>query len=557
MILQPVVDIAEICYRKGIRQAIICPGSRNAPLTLAFARHGGIACYSMSDERSAAFTGMGMALKSNTPVVLICTSGSAAYNFAPAVAEAYFSHIPLVVLTADRPPEWIDQLDGQTIHQKQIFGSHVKKSFQFPDQYAHQDVVWHCHRMVNEAINTAEEFPKGPTHINIPLREPFYPEDDEQIAYTEALPNIQIDEFAPAIGCISPMDEYPKIILVCGQHQYDRALQEALLPLSVRIPVVADIISNMHGVPEAITTQDAFLKNKANYDDLKPDLVISFGKSVISKNLKIFLRQTQPTAHWHIQPAGDVADTFQCLSKIIRCDPTTFLTRLASEKSFSPAGSFWSLWQNEHKKTVAALRKNIDESEAFSEFKAFETILSALPDRSDIHLANSMAVRYANFIGLQSKKDVEVYANRGTSGIDGSTSTAVGTALLTDRPTFLLTGDVAFFYDRNSLWHQHNPDNLKIVLFNNHGGGIFRMIDGPARQPELETFFETQQSLDGSSFAKEFNIGYCSCHTLEELQKGIDSCVNSKGSFLLEIKTDSKTNKQVYREVIGVLSQFN
>ncbi len=192
MRLQPIFDIAELCALKGVTQAILCPGSRCAPLTLAFSRHNNFKVRSISDERSAAFIATGIAQQSRSPVVLVCTSGSAAYNFAPAVAEAFFQQIPLIIFTADRPKEWIDQYDGQTIRQENIFGVHVKKSFSLPEDYEHGDAIWYIHRSINEAINLSEEFPKGPVHINIPFREPLYPAKNEKVTFNKNLKVISI-----------------------------------------------------------------------------------------------------------------------------------------------------------------------------------------------------------------------------------------------------------------------------------------------------------------------------------------------------------------------------
>ena len=182
-ILQPIHNIAEICSRKNILDAILCPGSRSAALTISFVRHQNIKTYSISDERSAAFIGMGIAQQTGKTVALVCTSGTAAYNFAPAITEAFFQEIPLLILTADRPKEWIHQQDGQTIYQTEIFGKHVKKSYELPSDYSHPDAVWHIERVVNEAINLTQTFPKGPVHINVPICEPFYPNESEEIIF--------------------------------------------------------------------------------------------------------------------------------------------------------------------------------------------------------------------------------------------------------------------------------------------------------------------------------------------------------------------------------------
>jgi 2-succinyl-5-enolpyruvyl-6-hydroxy-3-cyclohexene-1-carboxylate synthase len=554
MILQPVFDIAEICSKKGVKKVIICPGSRNAPLTLAFARHPHINCYSVPDERSAAFIGLGMAIKSKSPVVVLCTSGSAAYNFAPAVAEAFFSQIPLIILTADRPQEWIGQLDGQTIYQENIFGKHVKASHTYPSDYENKDVVWHCHRLINESINLACEYPFGPVHINVPLREPFYPKENEKTNYSADIKITELEIVESIIGKLTPeISAYQNILIIGGQNQNNPELSSVLSDLSekFKIPIIADVISNLHGVKKSITAQDIFLKNKGNFENLKPELIISFGKSVISKNLKLFLRQVKPTQHWHIQPAGEVADTFQSLTKIIRCNPIVYFRHILQNEDIKAQNVYYNNWQKVNARAKEKLEKQLSSSNVFSEFKAFKNVIDELPNHIDLHLANSMAVRYVNFIGLDKKTDVEVFANRGTSGIDGSVSTALGAALSSKREVYIMIGDMAFFYDRNAFWHNDLPSNLKIVLFNNHGGGIFRMIDGPSKQPELKEFFETDQKLNAGHLSNEFDLNYTLCSNMTELTNGISQLVKpSTKPFILEIETNSEVNKKVYKEII-------
>lgn len=555
MELQPIFDIAEICHQKGIKQAIISPGSRNAPLTIAFVRHPEIKCYSIPDERSAAFIGLGMSLKTKEPTVLICTSGSAALNYAPAVAEAFFSQTPLLILTADRPPEWIGQLDGQTIYQENVYGAHVKKSFSFPDA-PHEVNSWHGHRIINEAINSINEFPKGPVHINLPFREPFYPTRDISISYSKNIKIISSQVVtSDYINDFSNFKSFKKIVVIAGQQPRDQALTSLLSEVSqqLQIPVICDVISNHQNVEDGINKQDIFLKDKTIHDDLKPDLIITYGLSVISKNLKSFLRTNKPEAHWHIQEQGAVAaDTFQCLTKVINTSPGSYFKALVNAMSslIQNEKGFYQNWQNTNTKCLAVLHKSLVKQVVFNEFKAYQQVLAALPDSSDLHLANSMAVRYVNFLGV-SATDLEVFCNRGTSGIDGSNSTAVGFASQSKRLSVLLTGDMAFLYDRNAFWHNHLPTNIKIIVFNNHGGGIFRMIEGPRNQPEIDTYFETDQKSTAEPVAKEFGFEYFQAQTYEALDKGITNLFSNKNTpAILEIFTDSKTNQKVYAEIL-------
>ncbi|GAA4427937.1 2-succinyl-5-enolpyruvyl-6-hydroxy-3-cyclohexene- 1-carboxylic-acid synthase [Pontibacter saemangeumensis] len=567
MLIQPVVNIADICARKGVEQVVLSPGSRCAPLTIAFARHPKLTVRTVSDERSAAFIALGMAMTTGKPTVLVCTSGTAALNYAPAVAEAYFQQVPLLVLTADRPPEWIDQLDGQTIRQQEVYGRHIKQSYTFPVDIAHPDAVWHSARLVSEALNEAVAFPAGPVHINIPLREPFYPALGETVTYSDSIKVIEEEQPIYTLSdlqaqrFVQELQAYKRILIVAGQHQLDMELVRTLenFAQATSAVVVGDIISNVQQSPGTVRHQDVIFSctNEERLAKLQPDLLLTFGKSVISKSLKLYLRKYKPKAHWHLQQAGQVADTFQSLSKIIRCAPSEFFK--AVTKDPSPSNTFTNAWKYMDEKAGRFLT-DYTGSAAFSELAVVGRVLAELPQQSNLHLANSMSVRYANILALQPEQQVAVYANRGTSGIDGSTSTAVGCALTSKGITTLLTGDLAFFYDRNGLWHNYLPENLRIVLLNNHAGGIFRLIDGPKQQPELAPYFETHQALDAQNTARDFKMDYAAVRSLHELEKVLPVFFSSAaGPGILEIFTDSVANaeafaayKQAAREAVSL-----
>lgn len=559
MILQPIVDIAEICARKKVLDAILSPGSRCAPLTLSFSRHPAIRVKTISDERSAAFVALGIAQMSEKPVVLVCTSGSAALNYAPAVAEAYYQQVPLLIFTADRPPEWVDQYDGQTIRQSSIYGKHVKESYDLPVDYNHADARWQINRIVNEAINLSQSYPPGPVHLNVPFREPFYPEENENLVYDKDVR--VVDQHYPSYmmdGAIKDkllqeLGNCSKILMVAGQTKADPELLNFLQLFSARyhIPVVADVISNCQSMDNAIIHQDAFLgiEQQSLLSALTPDLLITFGKSVISKQLKLFLRKYPAREHWHIQPHGKVADTFQSLTNIYNITPAAFLRDL-----LIPAGSgaegqknYLEQWKNTDRR-VGHFYDHQFSNNTFSEFIAVKAILEALPDDSILHLANSMPVRYANYLGMRGK-EVEVFANRGTSGIDGSVSVAIGSALSTKKTVTLLAGDMAFFYDRNAFWNNYLPANLRVIVLNNHGGGIFGLIKGPDRQPELEEFFETYQPLNAAHLCTEFGIEYAFCSDFsslnERLKKFFEEGAQTK---ILEVETDKNINRKFFTE---------
>jgi 2-succinyl-5-enolpyruvyl-6-hydroxy-3-cyclohexene-1-carboxylate synthase len=554
--LQNIFNIAEICAQKEIRDIILSPGSRCAPLTLAFVRHPEIQTRTISDERSAAFIAIGISQQTKKTVGLVCTSGSAAYNYAPAVAEAYYQQIPLLILTADRPPEWIDQLDGQTIRQDGIYGKHVKKSYTLPVDHSHEDAKWEIERIVSEAINLTQEYPCGPVHINVPLREPLYP--SSEIKFEKNIKTISRIEEEKILSdntweeLLKEYKGYSKVMIVAGQSDHDESLATLLNSFAIKnnVPVVGDIISNV-SKENIINLHDVILskKDEALHKNLAHDLFITFGKSVISKNLKLFLRK-QKTKHWHIQSAGYTSDTFQSLTKIIPVKPAYFFTQLYKKtNTHSQDKSYKELWLKEEKSAKEILKNFFNRKNSFNEFKAINEIIKNSPDHSILHLANSMPVRYANYIGLpEDKTGIEVFANRGTSGIDGVISTAVGAALSTDKIVTVITGDMAFFYDRNALWNNYLPSNLRIVILNNHGGGIFRIIDGPNRQPELDEYFETKQMLLAGNTAKDHNLEYSFCKDEKSLESALKNFFSaSSRSKIMEIETDSKTNTEVFQ----------
>ncbi len=560
MNMQAVYNIAEICARHGITDVVLSPGSRSAPLTLAFARHPDLTVRVVPDERAAAFIGLGIAQAQRRAVALVCTSGTAGLNYAPAVAEAFFQQIPLVIFTADRPPEWIDQLDGQTIRQRNLYGAHAKGEFEFPVDTSHADAKWHSARIVNEAINLAQAAPAGPVQVNVPLREPFYPKAGEEIGYEKDVKIIRQTSTSQSISApelaeyISQLQSAERVLVVAGQQPVDDKLRKALQDFvsTYHFPVVADSIANINDEPFALSKQDVFLAglNERQKQDLRPTLLITFGQSLISKSLKLFLRSASPQQHWHIQAAGEAADTFRSLTALIRIKPETFFSHLALENPAIDIEKPTPWHQAENQATQFIENYFVANDQLFNEFSAFRLALAALPQSTALHLANSMAVRYANILGIPQGRQIEVFANRGTSGIDGCNSTAVGAALAQpERPVVLLTGDVAFFYDRNAFWHNYPTPNLRVVLFNNHGGGIFRLIDGPRQQPELDEFFETRQTLTAENTARDFNLRYFPVSSFAELEAALPVFFAAEGgAALLEIFTNSKTNAAFFEE---------
>jgi 2-succinyl-5-enolpyruvyl-6-hydroxy-3-cyclohexene-1-carboxylate synthase len=560
-VVQPLVDIAAVCYAHGIRNVVISPGSRSAALTLAFTRHGGFKSLPVMDERAAGFIALGMAQQTRVPVVLICTSGSAAYNYAPAVSEAFFQQIPLLVLTADRPKEWLHQHDGQTIYQAEIYGKHVKGSFELPSDYGHKDAQWLINRTINEAILLAGTASSGPVHINVPVREPFYPTDTEALVPTQGvriINRVRVETMlAPTVWheLLDSWDSAERILIVGGQHGNSAKLNHFLNLLAEEfdVPILGDTISNQKGSKNFITHHDLFLPT-AQVEQLRPDLLITYGLSLVSKALKQFLRNNRAVEHWHISEDRHVVDPFQSLTRQIPVSPVYFFENIFEKFDYeqfvqgtvpSTDASYLSLLSAYERKAGILLDAYLKNLTTLNDLSAIDTVVMSLSGSYRLQVANSMPVRYLNALGRRIGEAV-VFANRGTSGIDGCVSTAIGAALEAESPTVLLVGDVAFLYDRNGLLINPLPENLKIVVINNAGGNIFRMIDGPSKLPELEGYFETTHQYTAERTAGDSGIAYFSVVNMVELHQTVPQFLSASGTVILEVFTDPAENARVW-----------
>jgi 2-succinyl-5-enolpyruvyl-6-hydroxy-3-cyclohexene-1-carboxylate synthase len=550
-------NIAEICYHKGIRNVVISPGSRSALLTVHFARHSGIRPIVVIDERSAGYIAMGIAQQTNSMVALVCTSGTAVLNYAPAVAEAYYLKIPMLVLTADRPPEWIGQQDGQAIMQENAFGPHVKGRFTLPVDVTHPDAQWHHNRLLSEAINLGNSPARAPVHVNVPIREPFYQELAKPVTPVSRIK--MIEEYAPQSGLTDSQwtslgeaaRQHQRIVILVGQYIDRDGLGVLIRDLARKhhLVVVGDVLSNLTATPGTFNRVDGLLGalSEESFRELEPDLLITFGDAILSRHVKEFFRRSKVRNHWHIQEAGPVADPFKSLTCIVRIPPTGFFREWADR--IGPLDATYARkWNQLQALSCKVMEDYFAGQPAFSEFRAIRAVLAVLPGSSSLHLGNSMAVRYAGLIGIDDSS-IRVYSNRGTSGIDGTMSTAVGHALASDGLHTLIIGDVSFFYDRNALWHAQVPRNLRIVLINNHGGGIFKLIDGPASLPEVDKFFVASQSLNAESTAREMGLDYTVCHNLKSLEAAFATFHEpSESARILEVVTDMEINTACFSE---------
>lgn len=533
-LLDPLFKIAAICSSRGVEEAVIAPGSRSASLTLAFARNNKINTRVISDEKSAGFVALGIAQASRKPVVLICTSGTAALNFAPAVAEAYFQKIPLLVLTADRPPEWIHQHDGQTVFQSGIYGSHILKSYDFPVDYSHPDAVWQIQRDTHEALAICKD---GPVHINVPIREPFYPEEGEQfdgnfrtVLYTEGSKSLNEDTWA---NLIKAWDEAKDIVIAVGQNHQNLDPYLDQLSRLAKVSIWSDVISNV-GIKKRIRTQDLFL---AKVESKKMDLLITLGQSFISKSFKLYFRKNRVAVHWQVGKEIEMIDALQSIDHKILVDEVYFLKELVSRINMD-GGKPRNHWEDVEKDSRDKLKQFLSKAD-WGELTATYSILKNLKSGDILNLGNSMPVRYGNYLHAFLPEGITVYANRGTSGIEGVLSTAAGHATQSKSRVHCIIGDVSFFYDSNALFAQ-KLENLSVYVMNNAGGNIFRVIDGPSRQPELETYFLTDTGRTAKRIAEDAGYIYYGIHKKADFVSALSQAKNGKVvyEFFLDGKRD-------------------
>lgn len=536
-----VTILSKLCSEFGITHVVICPGSRSAPLVFAFNRNKNFKTYTIIDERSAAYIALGMAQQLQKPVALICTSGTAAVNFYPAIAEAFYQKIPLVVLTADRPSELINQQDGQMINQINLFGSHVRASMQFSAQSSKTEVENVLEKSIGPVL--------GPVHINVPLTEPLYEDLIHEFELTQPKTTNQKTVETNLVKLEEAIAKSNKKIILVGQLLPDKNLNKVLVELQEKgFVILADVVSNQH--ENIWLKQFDFIIAQASRETLQtmePDCIISLGGPVLSKVLKLWLKKQQPTFHFRIQQDGTLVNTYSNVTDYIINNPFSVLNSinnlpLVTNKTYSE--NWYRIEQESNLLTKQFVLNNTD---IFNELTAVYKVLDHLPYNSQLHVANSTSIRYVSYLGLP-QKNLTVFCNRGTSGIDGCSSTTVGAALINNTTTTLITGDLAFFYDRNAFWNNYVSNNLRVILLNNSGGGIFNLIDGPNGTPEIEQFFLTKHHLKAKNLAADFGLIYENCTSHDELNNALKTFFEpSDRAKILELGFDMEASAEVYK----------
>ena len=529
-----------------IRKVVVSPGSRNAPFSIAFDEHPEIETFVVHDERSAGFIALGMAQELGETVALCCTSGSACLNYYPAISEAFYRSIPLLVLTADRPAAWINHGDGQTIVQRDVFKNHILDSLEFDEDLFNDTSIETQQEELAALLSVTKSAWKGPIHLNVGLNEPLYKTVEKPIDYGKKAP------ISPPIKRIDARDmalivqeiNQSKVLVLAGQMEQNPKLQQELIKLA-SFPNVVVLVENTSNIQHErfIHCIDRTLNGfDQSNDAFKPEILITIGGAVVSKRIKAYLRTAGILKHYKIGAEFPEMDTYRCLSKTFPLAPADFFEQLNESELTANAHNFNGKW-----KAVDIIAKDrslefMSKFSSLTDMQVFQNIQDFLPEDHILHLANSSVVRYAQL--FDPLPSVRYESNRGTSGIDGSTSTALGAAIVNpSKQHVLISGDISFLYDSNALWYEPFPRNFKMIVIQNYGGGIFKIIPGPADSKQREKYFEAKQVKSPASIAQAFGLQTKTISSLEELTEYLPLFFDPSCEMqVLEVQTDDANN---------------
>ena len=535
----------------GVRHAVVCPGSRNAPIVHNLNECPDIACYPVTDERSAGFYALGMSQALTKPVcvkepVVVCvTSGTALLNLAPAIAEAYYQRWPLVVISADRPPQWIDQLDGQTLPQPDALGRFVAKAVSLPEPRDDEE-RWYCNRLVNEVLLKSRE--GFPVHINVPIAEPLFS------FTTQTLPVQRKIELIGSLmnnrlfheTFLSAFFQARKPMVIVGQTYFDDSCMAAdLYEIGAYAVVLSESLTN--------TVErchfDEVLPLLEGDDSYKPDFILYLGGTLVSKRLKRFIRGLSDVSVWSVSEDGAVYDTFMHLTGIIKgsvYEATVLLMDAIEQSTATHTETFVERWNRLLQRASAHADAYEPAYSQMAAVKWFERSVGEkkISKKASFHYANSTAIRLANIYACH-----YVYCNRGVNGIDGSLSTAAGFSLVSEHDVYCVIGDLSFFYDQNALWNQNLKGNFRVLLLNNGKGGIFNMLPGLEQSPVRDSFVAASHQTSAEGICQQNHVVYLRADDMEQMQKGIETLLSleSDRPVLLEVFTNASEDESAYR----------
>ncbi len=528
-----VQSIVKTVLHFGIDQAVLSPGSRNAPFLISFSAIESIKSESIVDERVAAFVALGKAQQTGSPVILCCTSGSAILNYSPAIAEAYYQNIPLIIITADRPKEWIDRGEGQSIRQMEVISGIVSKQVEWDYHKSEAD----NQAIINEVFKYSIEY-SSPVHINVPLHEPLYGVDEMDLSISSVITNTKPDfKRIEKEDFVTQYNSAIRIMIVCAQMNglIDCREQVKRLSEDPRVVVLTETTANLYQLGYVCCIDRTLAAFSSENTDFVPDLVITIGENIISKRLKQYLRNHKERidAHWHFGlKSMDVFDVarYSHGQNVREALASLAPTAQIVEKPFS------TLWKNVFFKSEQSHLQALPEL-PYSDLKVFESIMDLIPDDWQIQMGNSSVVRYFQLFNQLPKN--KYFGNRGVSGIDGCTSTAVGASKVSRDPVLLVSGDHAFRYDANALGVTGLPPRLKIIVINNEGGNIFRIIDGPRSQESIDVHIEHHEVKSVKGLVQYHGVEYRSASDIQSLETELAALFDSANdkTVVLEVFT--------------------
>ena len=539
--------LTSLLLEYGVSDAVVCPGSRNAPIVHNLSVCEAIRCRPVTDERSAAFYALGLAIATRRPTVVCVTSGSALLNVMPAVAEAAYQHVPLVVISADRPQQWIDQLDGQTIPQSDALGRFVRKAVQLPEPHNDEE-RWLCRRLVNEAMHLATCRQGAPVHINVPISEPLFEFNIEQLPQLSRFHYIKRATIKDAsMDMPEAFHNATRPMIVIGQLAHGTISHETIRSLSEKYVVMSEPLSNpsymtIHfdeAIRYIVSDNSSINDDEDDKTAYYPDYVIYVGDTLVSKPARRFLRNAKAPSCLITPDAADIHDPLMTLTDIVECDTDSINALLASlcdAPDTDERCRFHDRWQSFLDAYAAHADAYAPEYSQMATVKYFEEQLADLDIDICVHYANSSAVRLACIYAQH-----YVWCNRGVNGIEGSLSTAAGFSLATHDMTVCVIGDLSFFYDQNALWNSNLRGNLRIILLNNRGGGIFRQLPGLSDSPAADDLVMASHENTAQGICTQNDIGYMSAKNMDEMQIGVVTLLtrDSERPMLLEVFTDS------------------
>ncbi len=557
--------------RSGVERVCVSPGSRSAPLAISAARTPGLEVIPILDERSAGFFALGLARQSGRPVALVCTSGTAASNYLPAVTEAHHARVPLLVLTADRPPELREWGAGQTIDQIGLYGGSVRRFVEVPVPVAGDALLRHARALAARAVGDATASPAGPVHLNWPFREPLDPprattREGARTVDTPASTPIRVTQ---AIASARPEDiaaladlvrERPRGLIACGplapSTERDRVIVE--FARAAGWPILADPTSGLRRgahVPDAplVAHSELWLRDAALGRSLAPDVVLRLGDAPVSKALRLFVEATRPAEVVLVDEAGGWADPSHLATRVMRAETAMLLRAVRGQLPVEPRRSPWlDAWLGADLRVARAISESIALDGILDEPRAVHELAARLPATATLYVSNSMPIRDLDAFLTIDARPLRVLCNRGANGIDGVTSSALGAASADAGPVILLTGDLALLHDVGALLTAGNRAvPLLIIVLNNRGGGIFSFLPIAAHgeSVEFERLFLTPQRCDIEQLAAAFGLGFTRAGTWAEFGDALDARLGGplRGTHILELPIERDTNVKRFR----------